>query len=153
MGTWVGRFVDSLVVMSPLFVVDLVGVILALVWWRRHPRVSLLTLLAIGLLASAAVGGSFLFAWLPYHLEQRGWSFGQTSALYPVMALIRSALGAVAYALLLSAIFAGRSSTNRLQRLPTGPGDPEARAAREVERAERSTGDVKIRSEEGSDEG
>jgi MFS family permease len=124
MGTWVGRFVDNLVLMSPGLVVDLVGVILALVWWRRHPRVSLLTLLAFGLLASLAVGGSFLFAWLPDHLEQRGWKFAEIGALYMVIALIRSTLSAVALALLLSAIFAGRSNKDRLQTPSTEAGNP-----------------------------
>jgi hypothetical protein len=118
-GTWVERFVESLVLMSPVLVVDLVGVSLALVWWRRHPRVSLLTLLAIGLLVSVAVGGSFVFAWLPDHLQQRGWKFEEIIVLYPVMALIRNALGAMAYALLLGAIFAGRSSKDRLQKPST----------------------------------
>src|SRR5262249_31669347 len=51
-GTWGGRFLDELVLMSPVLAVDLVGVTLALVWWRRHPRISLLTLLAIGLFVS-----------------------------------------------------------------------------------------------------
>jgi MFS family permease len=123
-GTWGEWFVETLALMSPGFVVDLVGVILALVRWRRHPRVSLLTLLAIGLFVSVAVGGSFLFAWLPDHLKQRGWKFEEIMVLYPVMALIRNALFAVGYALLLVAIFAGRSSKDRLQKPSTGAGDP-----------------------------
>src|SRR5262249_12834720 len=117
-------FLESLVSMSPVLVVDLVGVILALVRWRRHPRVSLLTLLAIGLFVSVGVGGSFVFAWLPDHLKQRGWTFEEIIVLYPVMNLIGSALGAVAYGLLLGAIFAGRSSKNRFQKPSTGAGDP-----------------------------
>jgi hypothetical protein len=140
MEMWIGRFLEGLVMMSPGFLVDLVGAILALVWWRRHPRVSLLTLLAIGLGVSVAIGGSFLFAWLPAHLIlERGWSFEQTIALYPVIGLIRSALGALAFALLLSAIFTDRSSKNRLQSLPTSAGGPEAREPKEVERSEQIT--------------
>jgi hypothetical protein len=89
MGTWVGVFLQSLVMMSPYFVVDLIGAILALVWWRRHPRVSLLTLLAtIGLALLVGVGGSFVLAWLPDHLRQRGWKFEQTIALFSVLVLI-----------------------------------------------------------------
>jgi hypothetical protein len=118
---------ELLVVMSPGFLVDVVGIILALVWWRRHPRVSLLTLLAIGLGVSVAIGGSFLLTWLPGHLEQRGWTFAQTGALYPVIGFIRSAIGAVAFALLLSAVFTDRVRNDRIPGLRTGAGDPEAR--------------------------
>jgi hypothetical protein len=123
---WVGRFVESLVLMSPGFLVDLVGVILALVWWRRHPRVSLLVLLGIGLGVLTAVGGSFMVVWLPDHLRQRGWTFEETLPLYSLMALTGNALRAVAFALILIAIFADRASKNRLHRQPVATGQVEA---------------------------
>jgi hypothetical protein len=44
--SWIWRFSELLVLMSPGLLVDLGGLVLALVWWRRHPTVSLLTVLA-----------------------------------------------------------------------------------------------------------
>jgi len=140
MGTWVGRFVEGLAVMSPGFLVELVGVILALVWWRRHPRVSLLTVLALGLILLLGVGGLFVFVWLPDHLRQRGWTFEQTTALLPVIMLARNVLGALAFTPLLFAIFIDRSSKSRLQRLPTGAADAGARQRWEAGGSEHITG-------------
>jgi hypothetical protein len=114
--TWVSRSLETLLILSPGLLVDLVGLVLALVWWRRHPGVSLLMLVAIGLWLSLAIGGSFLFAWLPEHLrEERGWSFAQISALLDAIAMIRNSIGAAAMILLLVAIFGGRSRRERSQ--------------------------------------
>jgi hypothetical protein len=142
--SWFWRFLKSLVEMSPWFLVELVGVILALVWWRRHPRVSFLTLLAIGLSVSVAVGGSFLFAWLPDHLRQSGWRSEKTITLFPLLGLIRNTLGAIAFLLILSAIFADRSSKNRLQRQTTTTWDAEARESSEAQRPVTSAGQASL---------
>jgi hypothetical protein len=108
--TWVSRFLETLLIRSPSLLADLVGIVLALVWWRRHPGVSLLTLVAIGIWLLHSVGGSFLFAWLPQHLtEGRGWSFAQTWALLDGIAMILNFIGGAAMILLLVAIFGSRS--------------------------------------------
>jgi hypothetical protein len=142
--SWFWRFLKSLVEMSPWFLVDLVGVILALVWWRRHPRVSFLTLLAIGLSVSVAVGGSFLIAWLPDHLRQSGWTSEKTITLSPLLGLIRNTLGAIAFLLILSAIFTDRSSKNRLQRQTTTTWDAETRESSEAQRPVSSAGQASL---------
>jgi len=78
-----------------------------------------------------AIGGAFVFAWLPLHLiEERGWRFEQTTALYVVIGLIRNALAAVAYALLLGAVFTDRARKNRLQTPTAETANPEAQNAR-----------------------
>jgi hypothetical protein len=108
--TWGSRFLESLLILSPNLLVDLVGIVLALVWWRRRPGVSLLALVAFGIFLVLAVGGSFLFAWLPQYLrEARGWSFEQTWALLDALAMMRNSIGGAAVILLLVAIFGGRS--------------------------------------------
>jgi len=102
-----------------------VAVILALVWWRRHPRVSLLTLAAIGLSVLVMLGGNFILAWLPDYLYPNSlehfdqFQFQRRMLLTQVILMIRNVLGAVAYALLLAAVFIDRSRKNRVQGLPT----------------------------------
>jgi hypothetical protein len=127
MSIWLGQFLESLLFLSPYLLVDLVAVILALAWRRRHPRASLLTLLAIGLSVSVAIGGSFALAWLPEYLLPDPWErsggFQQRMALVGVIAMIRNVLGAVAYALLIAAVFCDRSGKSRLQGPPTDSGD------------------------------
>ena len=101
------------------------AVILALVWWRRHPRVSLLTLAAIGLSVLVMLGGNFILAWLPDYLYPNSvehfdqFQFQQRLLLTQLILIIRNVLGAVAYALLLAAVFIDRSRKNRVQGLPT----------------------------------
>jgi hypothetical protein len=136
METWVGLFLGSLVVGSPVLVVDLVGIVLALVRWRRHPRVSQFALLAYGLFLVAWVGGSFLFAWLPDHLEPREGMFERRLTIMTVIGLIRNVFAVIPATLLMTAVFIDRSSTNRLQGLPTGVTDPVTRERWEADRSE-----------------
>jgi hypothetical protein len=136
MQIWVEVFLRTLAFISPNLVVELVGIILALVWWRRHPRVSRFVLLAYGLGISVAVGGSFLFAWLPHHLDPGvEWS-ERTHDILTVINLIRNVFFAIGSAFLLTAVFIDRSSTNRLRGLPTGVTDPVARDKWEADRSE-----------------
>lgn len=97
---WVSQFLEYLFLGSPGLLVELLGLVLASVWWRPHPWTSLLTLVALGLRLASGVGGWFLFAWLS---EYRAW------ALLPGIAMVRSTIGAAGTMLLLVAIFGGRS--------------------------------------------
>src|SRR5262245_5967770 len=49
---------------APLYLVWMVGCVACVERWRRHPQVSLLTLLALGLLLASAIGGIFLWVCL-----------------------------------------------------------------------------------------
>jgi hypothetical protein len=124
---WVAAFLHNLVMLSPWLLVELVGFIMALVWWRRHPRVSLLVLLAIGLNVSVAIGGSFLTIWLSYYSIQHDWRYAQRAAWYTVINATRGSLMAAESALLLSAVFTDRVRKGRLPGLPPGSGVSEAR--------------------------
>jgi hypothetical protein len=124
---WAAVFLHHLVTMSLWLAVELVGFIMALVWWRRHPRVSLLVLLAIGLGVSATIGYSFLTIWLSYHSIRRGWRHEQTMALNTLIGWISTSLRTAESALLLSAVFTDRVRKGRLPGLPPGSGGSEAR--------------------------
>jgi hypothetical protein len=105
-----------------------VAVILALIWWRRHPRVSLLTLLAIGLSVTVSIVGNFLLLWLPVYLipepsETNDWRFEERIVLMEWIGIFRNVVGAVALALLIVAVFIDRSGKNRLDRLATDSPD------------------------------
>jgi hypothetical protein len=94
---------------SPFLILELVGMGLALAWWRRHPRVSLLVLLGVGWQLLTSTLGTFLFAWLPdYVLDQRGWSFADRMALLHTTSLLLNSLGSAGTTLLLFAIFIDR---------------------------------------------
>jgi hypothetical protein len=114
--SWVLYFLESLLVSLPYYCVEVIGGVLALTWWRRQPRVALLTFLGLALLLLTSLMRSFLFAWLPEYLRDvRGWSFSQVLPLYPVLGMFLSILGAAAFLLLVLAVFSGRARADQIQ--------------------------------------
>jgi hypothetical protein len=94
----------------PVVLVWLIGILLAIVFWKRHPRVSLLALIAfIGLLV-LKLAGTYLNGWLPMNLDQSGWTVTQMGIRQGIFALISAVLSAGFWSLLLAAIFGGRKN-------------------------------------------
>ena len=111
MEAWMTPFLHNMLVQLPPILVEVAGLIVALVWWRRHPSVSLTFLLSVGLLILTNIVGAFLFAWLPTYLRyQQGWTAAATSHVLTIINVGRSSVAAVAWILLLCAVFGGRSS-------------------------------------------
>jgi len=50
METWMTPFLHNMLVQLPHIIVEVVGILLALVWWRRHPGVSLAFVLSVSVL-------------------------------------------------------------------------------------------------------
>jgi hypothetical protein len=107
MDTWFIPFLSNLLVGVPLYLVQLVGVILAVIWWRRHPRVSLVLAVATAFLVTIVMG--FLYAWLPNHLRELGWEAVRLGTVFSVLNLVRSVAIAGVWVLLLCAVFSGRA--------------------------------------------
>jgi hypothetical protein len=104
-----------LLVQAPVIIVWLVGLGLSLVYWNKHPKVSLLTMIGIlGLLTTLIIGSS-VSMWLPLTLNQRGMHPAQIAIFVGITGLIISLLSAVFWALLIIAIFGWRkqSETSR----------------------------------------
>jgi hypothetical protein len=96
-------------VQLPVFIVWLVGIILSVVYWRRHPKVSLLALIAITAFFVTSLFGSALTTWLPIMLQRRGWAMTRLSAVLAIVSLVRSIVNAALWGLLIAAIFGWRS--------------------------------------------
>ena len=93
----------------PVILVWIVGVILALFHWKRYPRVSLMALAAIVIFFLNSAAGAFLSLYLPLTLRERGWSTSQMSLVYTANAIVQSLIAAVAWGLVLAAIFGERN--------------------------------------------
>ena len=93
----------------PVILVWIVGVILALFYRKRHPKISLMALAAILIFFVNSAVGAFLSLYLPLTLRWRGLNPGQTSLVYTTIAAIQSLIGAGAWGLIIAAIFSGRS--------------------------------------------
>lgn len=95
-------------VQIPVFLVWLAAIILAVIHWRRHPRVSLITLIAFGMFFVAALVGTALISWLPLALHERGLPGSQMGNVVIIANFLRGLFDAVAWILLVAAIFGWR---------------------------------------------
>jgi hypothetical protein len=107
MGPTLGAGLTSVVSQLPLLVVALVGLGFAIVGWRKHPRVSLLAVLALGLLMLNVVAGVVLTS-LPPMLLRRGMTGQQLGVVFGMIGLVRGLISAASYGLLSAAAFSGQ---------------------------------------------
>ncbi len=101
-------FLSQLVGELPVLFVYVMGVILSLAFWRRYPRPCVFTLVAMGLLILALIGQTSMGAYLAYRGPGLSWAPGRLGQMLMVGTLISSFVRALAFGLLLAAIFAGR---------------------------------------------
>ena len=109
-------FLRSQAVRAPLYLVWLAAIVLAIVRWSRHPRVSLATVLAITALWAVSLSVSFLDMWLPLDLRARGMSMVQLSRVYAAISIVNSILQAGCWGVLLFAIFGWRADLGTSRR-------------------------------------
>ena len=98
----------SLLFQSPILLVWLAGFILAVVYWRRHPRASLFTVIALVIFVVETLVDSYLNLWLPLMLSEQNMGAIQIGQIYIVKGILTAIIGAVAWGLLVAAIFSGR---------------------------------------------
>lgn len=103
---WVSILVSQVAIL-PYLLAYLCGIILAVAFWRRHPTVSLLTLLGFGLLLGNTLLGTLMNVWLMSRSGASGVSEGVR--IFAVINAFRGITGAGAYALLMAAIFGWRT--------------------------------------------
>lgn len=108
------HFLRSLVIQLPVLVLWMVGILIAMVRWPKHPWVSLLAVAAFGLslLISVAMAGAW--AMLPRMLDDSDFLREHRELVYPIIGLVNSSAHAVCGILLLFAVFGWRSR-------PAGP--------------------------------
>jgi hypothetical protein len=94
---------------TPMYAAWFIGLILAVVRWNHHPKVSLLVSLATVLLFLNAVVATLLQIWLIQHSrDQAGFSTVQMSTMLNALGFARTLVSAVGWALMLAAAFVGR---------------------------------------------
>jgi hypothetical protein len=98
----------SLLTQLPVFLIWLAGAVLCLVFWKRCPQAALLTLIALILFFVISLLDNYLAVVFPILARGRGWSSSQMSVYFTVKAVLDSLARAIAWALLLPAIFGWR---------------------------------------------
>ena len=92
----------------PMLLVTLGGIVVAIARWRRHPRVSLMTVLALALYWVEAFVFLCLRYWLPNLVEALKISGSAINVLLVVISLLDDFAFAVVVILLVAAAFSGR---------------------------------------------
>jgi high-affinity Fe2+/Pb2+ permease len=93
----------------PVYLVWLVGVIYALVTWRKHPGISVLAIAALLMQLLVSLVFIALTRTVPQIVQKESdLTSAQMSMMFSAFALGQSCLSAVAYLLLLLAVFKGR---------------------------------------------
>jgi hypothetical protein len=94
----------------PLYLLWMVGIILALVRWQRHPKVSILAGLAFLILIVNGMASTMTMAWLPGYLQSaQNYSAEQLAQVLSVVRVFFNLISAVAWSLILVAIFGERN--------------------------------------------
>ncbi len=97
---------------APAILVALVGIVFAIVRWKRHPTVSLITCIALVIYFLRIVG----FTLLNYYLPNIGHAFhlsdSQVDSAYTVMFVFEDFVYAVVLIILVAAAFIGRRPTD-----------------------------------------
>jgi len=106
------------IVISALVIIWVIGVVLALSRWRRHPRVSLFALLAFGMMLVSR----FQSVLLPPIMSYYGWTADQMGQIFfTVIGLMSGLTSAVAWAFVLCAIFGWRDQRQKENLFPPAP--------------------------------
>lgn len=92
----------------PVMLVVLAGLIFAIIRWKRHPKVSALTLAGLLLFQFQSLAFSSLYYFLP-RLSSHGWSWAAIDNLSIVLDAGHDIFLSVAIALLAGAVFSGRT--------------------------------------------
>jgi hypothetical protein len=106
------EILTSLAWSIPFYVIYLVAAVIAIVRWSRHPSASLLVLLAVIMLTLTALFGDTAFTLALHAREDAGWTNEQLGSVMAALRLVRNLFTALGLALLVSAVFTGRSARN-----------------------------------------
>lgn len=100
--------ISALVIAMPLIIVLLIGVVLALIRWRRHPQVSQLALIAFVVMIAVTLVNRLLTLWLPTIMLELGWTGGEIGSTLTFIGAGVTLISAAAWAAVLGAIFGWR---------------------------------------------
>lgn len=109
-GSMLSNLIYPLIANLPLLIVWLVGIILAITHWRKQPRPSLFTLLAIVIFLIVFVVGTLVNNLGPLFLFERGISHSSFRIISLISNLVLNLFSAGAWVLLLLAIFKQKKS-------------------------------------------
>lgn len=106
---WVYYIFYALLAQLPLYLIYLVGAVIALTFLKKHQRIAIYTIAALLILFVTSVASTFAQASLPSYLVRQGVDSKSIGAFYYGLGIITSLFHVLGFSLLLLAIFSGRS--------------------------------------------
>ena len=106
----VGPNLWGLLVSSPVYVVLIVGIVLAATRWSRHPRVSLLAISGIATLLFFDAVWMLLGPWLQMMVIRQGAMPARLGFIFGLVSFAASLVRALGWGLVLAALFTGRAN-------------------------------------------
>lgn len=101
------NLLGGLLTQLPVLLVWVVGILLAVTRWGRHPRVSALLVAGLAIYVGMTLLAAGLNATVPWFASTRPAAY--VGLLLGIVSVGRSFIGAVAWGLVLAAVFADRS--------------------------------------------
>ncbi len=115
----------------PVVVIWIVGIILSLIRWKRHPRISMLALLGLAGFMIMFVFNLVINIWAShtFYGNENAWTASQIETFYNVKGVITALIEAGFWVMLIYAIFAMRGEQSRPAQANYGqPAPPTASA-------------------------
>ena len=101
---------SSFLAQAPMFLVWLAGLVVAIIRWQRHPRVSLLALIGLSLLLLETFIGTIMNIQLPVLFSGWGWGAAEIGTFFIIKGFIQAVVAAIGFGLLLVALFGWRTA-------------------------------------------
>lgn len=98
----------TLLARSPMYLVVLAGIVISIMRWKRHPKASLLTLIALVFYLIKSFAFTAINYWIPTLRESMHWSYATAIHLYTVLEVVNDIAFAAVLVLLVAAAFANR---------------------------------------------
>jgi hypothetical protein len=101
-------FVMQLVVRSPTLLTYVIGLIVAVTYWKRYPRPSFLVFTGMGMALITWVSSAFIYTYLPRAMIDFGWDHRNFTWITSAIGFVTNLINAGALTMLLTAVFIGR---------------------------------------------
>lgn len=105
--------------MIPYFLIDVAGITYAVIQWRRHPRLSLMVVVALGMALSRSIAFDLLWPVVSHVLGLSSGNYWDNVGLRT----LASGVSVCSYGILVLAAFFGFQEAARGRRLPEPDGD------------------------------
>jgi hypothetical protein len=102
----------------PFYLTMLVGMVLCIVFWKRHPMVSMLALIAFIILIIDSLFGLALTAWITSSATGGGMKVSQIGVVSAAVNCLRSILNVTAWVLVMISIFGWRKAQTPVVEMP-----------------------------------